>query len=71
MCLCFVFREIDDQSSRSTSTSTDSSRNTSGTSNDSTDIDQREGANYIGSAKENIHRVVRLGVRESTSRGRG
>ena len=118
MCLCFVFREIDDQSSRSTSASTDksssrtpsgtskdwcvvgehyvckeemrgsdfedcrncvsekeyreciknhwsnkstdSSRNTSGTSNDSTDIDQREGANYIGSAKENIHRVVRL-----------
>ena len=36
MCLCFVFREIDDQSSRSTSASTDksSSRNTCGTSND-------------------------------------
>ena len=36
MCLCFVFREIDDQSSRSTSASTDksSSRTPSGTSKD-------------------------------------
>ena len=45
------------ESSRSTSASTDSSRNTSGTSNDSTDIDQREGANYIYSAMKKNHRV--------------
>ena len=35
MCLCFVFREIDDQSSRSTSASTDKSSTSSMMSEDS------------------------------------